>query len=93
MGGGPAAKARSIAETGAIPWWADAFVDIGSAAASASLLAPFVTIVDKAVVEKDPLLQKIENKEERMQLRVLHEGICVATVSGNRVPVLHARVP
>lgn len=73
MGGGPAAKARSIAETGAIPWWADAFVDIGSAAASASLLAPFVTIVDKAVVEasagRSSLARAVFNNVSELVLR------------------------
>jgi len=51
MGGGPAAPPRSSAENAAIPWWADAAVDVGSAAASAFCVAPFITIVDMAVTK------------------------------------------
>lgn len=52
MGGsGPAAPARSKAENAAIPFWADAAVDVGAAAASAICIAPFIMTVDKAVVE------------------------------------------
>ena len=49
MGG--AAPPRTTAENAAIPWWADAAADIGSAAASAVSVAPFITIVDMAVTK------------------------------------------
>lgn len=42
---------RSAAETAAIPWWADAAVDVGAASAAALAVSPFIMTIDKAIVE------------------------------------------